>query len=246
MKRDTWKITLGIVLIILSAIVYFIHFLIFRDLRYILNFVIIDIAFVFINVLIVTFVIDSLLSMRKKKEKLEKLNMLIGVFFSEIGTKLLVHFSDSDPNLDQIKNDLIVRDSWSDKEFMNISKKLRNYKYDITIDKIDFLNIQSFLIDKNDVLVRLLENPNLFEHESFTELLQAVFHLDEELRTRKNVKSLSEKDMQHIMSDIKRAYTLLVYEWIDYMNYLKQNYPYLFSLAMRLNPFDEKATPEIK
>jgi hypothetical protein len=184
--------------------------------------------------------------MRKKKEKLEKLNMLIGVFFSEIGTKLLVHFSDSDPNLDQIKSDLIVRDSWSDKEFMNISNKLRDYKYDININKIDLHNIQSFLIDKNDVLVRLLENPNLFEHESFTELLQAVFHLDEELRTRKNVQILSEKDMQHIMSDIKRAYTLLVYEWVDYMNYLKNNYPYLFSLAMRLNPFDEKAAPEIK
>ena len=30
------------------------------------------------------------------------------------------------------------------------------------------------------------------------------------------------------------------------MHYLKNNYPYLFSLAMRLNPFDEKATPEVK
>jgi hypothetical protein len=184
--------------------------------------------------------------MREKKEKLEKLNMLIGVFFSEIGTKLLVHFSDSDPHRNQIKNDLLVRDSWSDEEFINISNKLRNYKYDISSDKIDLLNIKSFLIDKNDVLVRLLENPNLFEHESFTDLLRAVFHLDEELRTRKNVQILSEKDMQHIMSDIKRAYTLLVYEWVDYMNYLKNNYPYLFSLAMRLNPFDEQATPEIK
>ena len=46
--------------------------------------------------------------------------------------------------------------------------------------------------------------------------------------------------------DIKRAYTLLVFEWLSYMKHLKNNYPYLFSLAMRLNPFDENATVEIK
>jgi hypothetical protein len=30
-------------------------------------------------------------------------------------------------------------------------------------------------------------------------------------------------------------------EWLDYMRYLKKDYPYLFSLALRLNPFDEDA-----
>jgi len=77
-------------------------------------------------------------------------------------------------------------------------------------------------------------------------LLRAVFHLDEELRSRKNIKNLTPKDSEHISNDIKRAYNLLVYEWLDYMSYLKNNYPYLFSLVMRLNPFDEKATSEVK
>ena len=27
-------------------------------------------------------------------------------------------------------------------------------------------------------------------------------------------------------------------EWIVYMKYLKNNYPFLFSLAVRTNPFD--------
>ena len=92
----------------------------------------------------------------------------------------------------------------------------------------------------------MLENPNLLEHETFTDLLRAVFHLDEELRSRKNVNKLSVKDSDHISGDIKRAYNLLVNEWLDYMYHLKNNYPYLFSLAIRLNPFDEKASPEIK
>jgi len=129
---------------------------------------------------------------------------------------------------------------------MNVRKKLRSYKYDVEISKIDLDIIRNFLISKTDFLTLLLENPSLLEHESFTELLRAVFHLYEELRSRKNVKNLTQKDAEHIAGDIKRSYNLLVYEWLDYMQYLKNNYPYLFSLAIRLNPFDEKATPEIK
>ena len=30
------------------------------------------------------------------------------------------------------------------------------------------------------------------------------------------------------------------------MPHLRKNYPYLFSLALRTNPFDPLATPEIK
>jgi hypothetical protein len=30
---------------------------------------------------------------------------------------------------------------------------------------------------------------------------------------------------------------------LDYMKYMKENYPYLFSFAMRTNPFDREASP---
>ena len=172
--------------------------------------------------------------------------MLIGTFFSEIGTKLLVNFSDCDPNLNKIKNDLILKDNWSDDEFFNVSKKLKKYNYGVEIQKIDLKNLKDFLRQKNDFLLRMLENPNLLEHETFTELLRAVFHLTEELLSRKNLEGLSENDLKHLSGDIKRAYTQHVNEWVDYMHYLKNNYPYLFSLALRLNPFDEKATPDFK
>lgn len=34
--------------------------------------------------------------------------------------------------------------------------------------------------------------------------------------------------------------------WLDYTKYIKDRYPYLFSLAMRTNPFDVDATPIVK
>jgi len=39
---------------------------------------------------------------------------------------------------------------------------------------------------------------------------------------------------------------LLANEWVDYMRHLKNNYPFLFSLAMRTNPFDQDASVIIK
>jgi hypothetical protein len=84
------------------------------------------------------------------------------------------------------------------------------------------------------------------EHESFTELLWAVFHLAEELSHRSMIKDLPDTDYVHLNGDIKRVYQLLVREWLSHMEHLKQVYPYLFSLAVRTNPFDPEASAEVE
>ncbi|MCK5139515.1 MAG: hypothetical protein KAQ85_06720 [Thermodesulfovibrionia bacterium] len=246
MRFLNWQTVLGLTLFVLSALVYFIHFLIFRDPYHIFIYMIGDIAFVFIEVLMVTLIIHRLLSVREKRSMLEKLNMIIGAFFSEVGTGLLTYLSDFDTELNNIKKELVVNTSWSGKEFSKVRKNLKNFSYEVEIRNINLEYLRNFLIEKRVFLVRLLENPNLLEHESFTDLLWAVFHLTEELSVRKDIKHLPDTDYKHLVIDIKRAYTLLVREWIDYMEHLKNNYPYLFSLAMRTNPFDEKASPIVQ
>jgi hypothetical protein len=84
------------------------------------------------------------------------------------------------------------------------------------------------------------------EHETFTELLRAVFHLTEELEQRNDLRHLSRADYEHLELDTERAYKLLIYEWLQYMEYLMNEYPYLFSLALRTNPFDPSAKVEIE
>ena len=246
MRRLSWQIMLGLSLVILSAVFYLLHYAIFRDAHHIFIYMVGDVAFVFIEVLLVTLIIHRLLSDREKRAKLEKLNMVIGTFFSEVGTGLLSYFSDCDPSLDNIRKELIVTNGWSELEFSTVSKRLKTYHYAVDIQKVDLDHIRSFLAAKRDFLVRLLENPVLLEHESFTELLRAVFHLAEELESREDVTQLPGADVTHLAGDMKRAYTLLVRQWLDYMKYLKNNYPYLFSLAMRTNPFDRKASPIVK
>jgi hypothetical protein len=243
MKHFSWQIILGLSLVVLSIVFYLLHYAIFRDPHHIFIYMIGDIAFVFIEVLLVTLIIHRLLSVREKRARLEKLNMVIGAFFSEIGTRLLTYFSDFDPKLDNIRKELVVDNNWSEKEFSSVSKRLRNYDYGIEIQKVELTDLAAFLMGKRNFSLRLLENPTLLEHESFTELLRAVFHLTEELASREDLTQLPDSDYRHLAGDIKRAYVLLVHQWLDYMRHLKDNYPYLFSLAMRGNPFDQDASP---
>ena len=243
MKLLSWEIKLGISLVFLSLVVYLLKFIVLGDRDNTYHYVFNSLGFLPINVLLVTLILNKLLTIKLKRERLEKLNMVIGTFFDEAGTELLVYFSNQDPWLEQIRKRLIVRENWSDKEFASIIHELKSYNYQVETRQIVLKDLCRWLRGKRDFLLRLLENPVLLEHESFSELLRAVFHLTEELNRRKDLNSLPDSDLQHIASDISRAYSQLVVQWLYYMQYLKKNYPYLFSFALRTNPFDESATP---
>ena len=246
MKKSHWKILLGAILVALSTIFYLIHFAIFRDAHHIFLYLIGDIAFVFIEVLMVTMIIHEVLNLREKRALLEKLNMVIGAFFSEVGTRLLGELAASDPGAERIRRELIVTGHWTKEQFGNAKRRIRGYEYAIDPHCGDLAAMRETLIVQREFLLRLLENPNLLEHDTFTSLLMAVFHLTEELASRSDVRQLSEADLLHIAGDMKRVYGLLTAEWLDYMKHLRENYPYLFSFAMRTNPFDPSASPEIR
>jgi len=247
MKRlFSWQVLLGLSLIALSALIYFIHYLIFRDIHHIFLYLIGDIGFVFLEVLLVTLILHQLLGYREKKAMLNKLNMVIGMFFSEVGGELLKIFISFDTKPSEITQNLIITNESFEKEFLKICKSVKEHTYNIDSKRGDLEDIRNFLNEKRHFLLNLLGNPNLLEHDSFTNLLWAVFHLTEELSLRKSLNGLPETDYQHLAGDMKRAYHLLIVEWLDYMKHLKTNYPYLFSLAVRTNPFDTNASVEVK
>lgn len=246
MKHLKWQLLLSVSLLALSAIVYFIHYAIFRDAHHIFIYLIGDIGFVFTEVLLVTIIIHQVLAYRDKRRLLEKLNMIIGAFFSEVGKELLKVFAKFDPEADKIRQSLVVTDQWNTAQFLEVSKRLQSYKHDIDMTRNNLDTLKQMLVQEREFLLRLLENQNLLEHDSFTSLLVAVFHLTEELESRTDITHLSEADQKHLANDLKRVYSLLISEWLSYMKHLKENFPYLFSFAMRTNPFDPDATPEVK
>jgi voltage-gated potassium channel len=189
---------------------------------------------------------EGFLVKRETEQRKEKLRMVLGIFFTEFGTDLLARLSRCDPTMDAIKTELLVRAQWSSKEFSRARKALKGYTCNVDTGKVDLQELKDMLQQKSELFLRLFENPNLLEHESFAELLRAILHLKEELLHRNGFSDLPQSDVDHLAGDIRRVYTLLISEWLDYMRYLKDNFPYLFSLAMRLNPFDSSASPVVR
>ena len=173
-------------------------------------------------------------------------NMLIGVFFTEAGNQLLRIFSRFDPHVDTVRQDFMVQPEWTGEEFQHLKRHLSGYHFNIDTGLLELEPLREYLREKGNMLVRQLENQDLIENETFSELLWAIVHLRDELVARTSLEDLPETDLAHIIVDIHRAYSQLTRQWLDYMLYLKNRYPFLFSLALRTNPFVENPSAIVR
>lgn len=234
---------LAAIFIVASGVLYLVHYLIFRDPQHIYIYLLGDLAFLPLEVFLVVIVIERILTRREKQSMLQKLNMVIGAFFSEVGNRLLGDLLGHFDNRDEISRNLNVTQDWTPKDFKRAAAFAYHLKVDLDCHKFDLEELRAYLSQKRSFVLRLLENPNLLEHDRFTDLLWALTHLDEELEARPSLKDLPENDLEHLAGDIQRMYDHLASEWLDYIEHLKANYPFLFSLVLRTHPFQEHPSP---
>jgi hypothetical protein len=242
----SWTFRIALLLFLASALSYTIHYFIFQDAHHIFIYMIGDFGFLFLDVLLVLLIIERLLASREKKSIFQKLNMVIGTFFSEIGLELLHCFSDFVENADKLESEVLINPQWDNKNFREAQSKAISFKYSIVFDVDKLEKLRDFLKSNHSFLVRLLENPILLENQRFTDLLWAVFHLSEELNFRESLRNLPDTDIAHLKTDLRRAYSSITAEWIAYTEHLKGRYPFLFSLAARINPLNPKASPIVQ
>jgi voltage-gated potassium channel len=190
-------------------------------------------------------IVEKLVERSEARERRRKVNMIIGVFFSEFGTGMLGRLARSDPDVSGIRGDLIVKEAWTPAMFLAVRERLATHPYRLDGSLLDLETLRRFLREKRPFLLTLMENPVLFEDDLFTGLLQAVFHLADELLRRGDLSLIPPSDRAHLVIDATRVYRPLALQWLDSMEHLKEHHPYLFSLAMRTNPFDEGARVEV-
>lgn len=186
---------------------------------------------------------EMFLLKRETENRMRKINMVLGIFFGDVGYELLTLFSRFDQHIEEPRNALLVKTTWKDADFLSAQKALKKHDFRPDIHRVDLDALFHFLKENRKTLVSLLENPVLLEREGFSETLLAVFHLAEELNSRDGFEKLPDSDLKHLAGDMGRAYRMLVSQWLTYLQHLKTHYPYLFSLAVRKNPFDPDATP---
>jgi hypothetical protein len=154
-----------------------------------------QLGFLPISVLLVTIILNQLLGLRAKAAKL---NMVIGAFFSEVGGPLLKTLTACDRSLLEFQPRVAHISHWTAPDFAGFSQGLAEKDFLIELKEGDLEALRNFLLQKRDFLLRLLENPNLLEHDSFSSLLLAVFHLTEELAQRTDLHLLTTSDRKHL------------------------------------------------
>ena len=204
-----------------------------------------NVAFLPVYVLFVTLMIERVLKEREREAMIKKLNMVIGIFFSEVGSRLLHDFLQFFPDGEELSVRLRPTVRWNEQDYLAARDFLRGQDIRLDARVGDLPALREFLSRKRGIMLSLMENPNLLEHETFTDLLWAVFHLIEELQARHCLEGLPSSDLDHLGGDMKRAHTYLLVEWLSYMAHLQEDYPYLFSLAVRMNPMNPEAHPEV-
>jgi hypothetical protein len=246
MKYDMWYMIIAVVLLAFSAIFYLLQISIFHNSHDTFFYMLQDLAFVPVNVLLVTLFLDRLMKKRDKQNLLNKMNMVIGVFFNDMGIDLIKLLGIFAKDISEINHGLQVSPKWKDNDFMEVMKNFSIKADQLSLDSKNLVVLKNFLETKKNGLLNMLANPNLLEHDTFTNLLWAVFHLSDELNHRQDFTTLPKTDLDHLRGDMIRAYQLIIAEWTAYMKHLKQDYPYLFSLAVRTNPFNPEAEITVK
>lgn len=250
-EHKRWKIKFSILMVVLIIIIYGSNYLVLGDAEHIISYIWTHLGFIPVDILVVAFLLDEIIERKEKEAMLEKLDMLMSTFFSEIGNDLISQLSTVNKykadtaSLKSIKN-------WTEKDFDNKLAELKGASIDFTADisaeeREEFLeNLRNLLESKREFIINLINNPNLLEKEEFTALINAILHLDEELVHRTDFALVNDTDFGHLNGDMQRVYTKLVHEWVYYLRYLYKHHPYMIALIIRTNPFDENAEVYVK
>ncbi|MBU0609913.1 MAG: hypothetical protein KKI08_18660, partial [Armatimonadetes bacterium] len=161
--------------------------------------------------------------------------MVIGVFFSDLGRPLLA-----------LCRPMLREDALATAPNLNMKTTEADLQAAIAsaaaappglqVQASDLQALKDLLKEHEALLLQLLANPVLLEHEEFADVLWAIQHLQEELVARPNLAASPPSDLGHLTKDVERAYGRLLHEWLEYLLHLKRHYPYLFSFEVRADP----------
>lgn len=239
MKEHKQTILVGLGLLALSAFLHYVHYLIFHDIHHVLIYLLGDIAFIPLEVFFVTVVLERIIAKRDEKHMIKKLNMLVGLFYQELGQDLLKRFVSADPQIEADELSTTINHNWCEDNYIEMRKRILKHDCSVNIYKVDLAYIDDRLTQHKVMITNMISNPAIHEHGPFSEVLMSVFHLSDELRHRPYTEN-SKDDLDHLKVDIDRVYKQMAKEWVAYMSHMQNDYPYLFSTAIKNNPFDPK------
>ena len=152
MVRLSWKMKVTLVLIGSSAALTLFHVFLFSDLHSLLFYLALDVVFVPIQVLLVTVLIERLLTEREKQIVLRKLNMVIGAFFGEMGYALIKIMGATSADFSTLRQPLIITQDWRMSHYDAALKFIQSYQCKFDPNNEQLQGLKEFLLQKRHEL----------------------------------------------------------------------------------------------
>lgn len=231
-KTSSYYFHIAISLILLSVLLFAFHFLIFKNFENTMYYSTMNICFIPLNTLFVSVVFENLVNQREKKEKMSKLNMLVGLFFVEMGFEVLKILSDGDDKIEDI-----LKETHFSKD---LGQFLISYDYKLNLEVIDKDALSNLFTKNINLITTLVSNETVLDKETFFNLLIAILGFRGSLVFRNN-KTFSNKDMNNISKSLSKIYKTLVLLWYEYSDYLYSVRPNAYSGDLFINPFGKNS-----
>jgi len=240
MKPVKAKLTVKQLILLLlcaSALLYAIHYLIFRDLHHLAIFGLHELAFVPLEVILVTLGLDQLVEKTHREEARSKVSIIETLYFNESGGTMLRYLTSFDPDAARLRELLQVTEDWHSSDFRQAIRQLKSYPFLLDLDRIDFFGLHYHLSQRHEYYRSMLENPALTQSESFTEMIMKIYLLWEELDGRTNLYQLPEKDRNYLAELLHEIYRELTEYWLDNVYNHSIHNRFRLHRAIESNPF---------
>lgn len=242
MKPVKAKLTVKQLILLLlcaSALLYAIHYLIFRDLHHLAIFGLHELAFVPLEVILVTLGLDQLVEKTHREEARSKVSIIETLYFNESGGTMLRYLTSFDPDAARLRELLQVTQDWRSSDFRQAIRQLKSYPFLLDLERIDFFGLHYHLSQRHEYYRSMLENPALTQSEAFTEMIMKIYLLWEELDGRTNLYQLPEKDRSYLAELLHEIYRELTEYWLDNVYNHSIHNRFRLHRAIESNPFME-------
>lgn len=224
--KDMILISAG--LVFLSLALNFVHWIIYRDLKYITHYFLLHLSFLPIHALVIGLIIEELVSYRENAHRQRKLNLFLGIFFRQIGTDFLIRIADMLDNRKEFDELIVVGEDWKARRFRKARNEVKHFTPRMKASGEDIIDLMELLKSHEEQIMSMTRNPLVLEFETLHGSLMSLFHLTEEMHFRQPLYRLEQSEVNHLARDAGKSLTQLAVLWLFYMEHLKDTHPSLF------------------
>lgn len=233
MKNNRMLRITVIVLLCLSAFIYFLQIAIFHDPSTTFFYIFQDMAFLPFSVAVATLIVGTVLNEKEKNERIASTRMLRSSFFTSAGAEMLAMMWKGTDNLDLkiLAPTAELSCAQTEKEIHRQQKEMLAMDVKVHLNEEIYSGVKKILESKRSDLLVLSSNPGLMESECFTDMLWGCFHLIDEFRLRGEWKALGPEDKEHMEADFGKVFVLVLANSLENTFYLRKTYPNFYGSA---------------